>query len=294
MKSSFVFLATTATSVIAATVPYDCYLNYEARNAKTICKETPSKCNIQDLLIAGIDTSRCSDTPVCGSNGKTYPDSCTLELENCFLKPGITDPLTRDGYTLDPAKKVYIAYPGSCTDKPSLTGATPQPMGPTPMPTAACTADQASKVIAALKASPNLAPCSKDAGFEFLDFFAKATFLPSAEQIKAAAASKGCAALVADANGLKLDFTCQLWNNDLATLVKKDLNAWVAAKIAAVTGPTPMPSGPTQRPSTTAPNTTNSNSSSGAGVNDIKLDSGAESLTAASLALVLGVVMLAF
>jgi hypothetical protein len=119
--------------------------------------------------------------------------------------------------------------------------------------TAACTAEQAGKVISAVQASSNLAPCSKDAGFEFIDFFANATFLPSGEQINAAAASKSCAALVADANGLKLDFTCQLWNNDLATLVKKDLNAWVTAKTQAV-APTSTTLAPTSSlPTTSVP-----------------------------------------
>jgi hypothetical protein len=108
--------------------------------------------------------------------------------------------------------------------------------------TAACTADEASKLVSAVKASPNLGPCSKDAGFEFIDFFAEASFLPSAEQIKAAAGSTNCAALVKDANGLKLDFTCQLWNNDLATLVKKDLNAWVTAKKEFATPTSALPS----------------------------------------------------
>jgi hypothetical protein len=104
-----------------------------------------------------------------------------------------------------------------------------------------CTAYEAGKVVASLQASPNLVPCSKDAGFELIGLFTNSILLPSAAQVKAAAESESCAALVNDANGLIFDFTCQMWNIDLAILVAKDLNTWVTTKADSMTQTSSMP-----------------------------------------------------
>ena len=73
-----------------------------------------------------------------------------------------------------------------------------------------------------------------------LDYSSFTHFLPMSLKntfdIKTTVNSSSCAALVKNVNGLKLEFTCILWNNDLATLVKKDFNAWVDTQ-TAVLGP---------------------------------------------------------
>lgn len=193
MKSNFLFLAAIATSVNSASTPEACAAYSDIL---TILKD----CDVPEICIAQVpeeyNAKACIYSPVCGSNGKTYLEECTIQLEGCVKGPG------PNSWSIDPAKKVTIAYRGKCNDTTTPTttpaGPTPKPAGPTPNP-----------------AGP--------------------TPMPS--------------------------------------------------------GPTPMPSGPTPIPPTTTAN--NTNSSSGAGDDDIKFNSGAESLTAASLGLVLGIVMYA-
>ncbi|RHY28816.1 hypothetical protein DYB32_005681 [Aphanomyces invadans] len=137
---------------------------------------------------------------------------------------------------------------------------------------AACTADQAGVVVAAVKGSKNLSGCTTDSGFDWLTFFTTDA-IPTEKQATASLASKNCMALVTEANGLKLQ-SCTLWNNDLAELVTKDPVAWITAKSSAVlksaNATTPAtttvsvtPTATTTGTTTTAPTTTVKSSASG-------------------------------
>ncbi|XP_064596580.1 ovomucoid-like [Liolophura sinensis] len=82
------------------------------------------------------DCSSIPDSPVCGTDGKTYPTSCAVSKRNCD----------------DPKLKLGILYKGACVD---YVGTFPQPIQPQPQTVYA-------PIDCSLWPGPREAPCPRN------------------------------------------------------------------------------------------------------------------------------------